>query len=141
MLPVFYGWLSLTPIEHYHFVDQQKQAVRLSGQFEPPLGYKRVPVAEGSFGAWLRDLPLSSDLKVKTHRGQPIAAPSAAVVDLDVGKGNLQQCADSILRLYAEYRWTIDKGAGLGFHFSSGDFSSWSKWRGSPQVQRYRNIP
>ena len=129
MWPLLFSWLGLTPVDDYHFVSQSVAVERLSSRFNPPLGYERVPLPSGSFGEWLRHLPLSSDKTVRSYRGDPISAPAAAVVDLDLGRGNLQQCADSILRLYAEYRWSVDKGKGLGFHFSSGDRSDWSKWR------------
>ena len=129
MWPLLFGWLSLTPLDNYHFISRPEPVQRLVSQFDPPLGYERVSVASGSFGEWLRDLPLSEDSTVRSYLGNSIAAPVAAVVELDLGRGNLQQCADSILRLYAEYRWSVDKGQGLGFHFSSGDRSDWSKWR------------
>ena len=129
MWSILFSWLSLTPLENYHFTSSSKGSQRLSSHFEPPLGYERIPLAKGSFGQWLRDIPLSEGTQVLSHRGEAIAAPAAAVVPLDVGQGDLQQCADSILRLYAEYRWSVDQGDNLGFHFSSGDLSSWRKWR------------
>ena len=108
-------FLGVTPIQDYHYLPNQKERPRLSANFDVPLGYERVSVETGSFGEWLRHLPLSADNQVRSHRGDKIVAPNAAVVELDLGRGNLQQCADSILRLYAEYRWSVDKGRGWAF--------------------------
>jgi len=58
-----------------------------------------------------------------------------AVVPMDVGRSDLQQCADSVLRLYAEYRWTRGDAEEIGLHFTSGDLSRWSDWR---QGERFR---
>src|SRR5262249_20069536 len=67
--------------------------------------------APDSFGAWLRRLPLAAPgTPVRSHRGAVILPADhdnlAAVVALDVGHQDLQQCADSVIRLHAEWRWS-----------------------------------
>lgn len=42
---------------------------------------------------------------------------------------NLQQCADTILRLRAEHLWQSERHDQIGFHFTSGDRSTWPAWR------------
>jgi hypothetical protein len=65
-----------------------------------------VTVAPGSFGAFLRSLPVRLDrTTVLAYDGRPVAAPAAATIALDVGRGDLQQCADTVLRLHAEHLW------------------------------------
>lgn len=77
----------------------------------PPSGFPRVPLEEGSFGAMLRALPLQpKGAPVVDFRGARLyddgAHPNiAAVADLDVGKKDLQHCADAIIRLHAEWRY------------------------------------
>ncbi len=83
----------------------------LLARFAPPKGFERVEVTEGSFGAWLRALPLAPPgTPVLTHTGKVLHDAShpnvAAVVAIDVGKGDLQQCADSVIRLHAEWLWS-----------------------------------
>jgi hypothetical protein len=84
---------------------------RLDARFAPPNGFTRVEVSGGSFGAFLRTLPLlPAGSKVVDYRGAPLYDDGhhpnvAAVVDIDVGDQNLQQCADAIIRLNAEWRY------------------------------------
>jgi hypothetical protein len=85
----------------------------LVDRFAPPPGFARVPLEAGSFGAWLRGLPLAAPgTPVVSYRGGTILPPAhdnlAAVVALDVGAGDLQQCADSVIRLHAE--WLFAQG-------------------------------
>lgn len=84
---------------------------RLDARFPTPTGFARVPVAEGSFGAFLRTLPLLPEgSPVVSFKGDPLYSaghhPSiAAVADLDIGKKDLQHCADVIIRLNAEWHY------------------------------------
>src|SRR5262249_35643398 len=83
-------------------------AERLAARFAPPSGASRVALAPDSFGAFLRALPLLPvGTKVHLYDGSLKARQDvhAAVVDLDVPPRDLQQCADAIMRLWAEYRY------------------------------------
>ena len=85
---------------------------RLTQRFAPPAGFVRVPAPEGSFGAWLRGLPLKpAGSPVLLHTGALKGRQDAhaAVVDIDTGTRDLQQCADAVMRLYAE--WQFGRGA------------------------------
>jgi hypothetical protein len=69
------------------------------------------------FGAWLRHLPLLPDgAPVRLFDGalKPRQDVHAAVVDLDVGARDLQQCADAVMRLRAEYLYA--KHRPVAFH-------------------------
>jgi hypothetical protein len=83
----------------------------LEDRIAPPAGFTRAELAPGSFGAWLRRLPLTAKgTPVRSHRGEVIYPPDhanvAAVVAIDVGAQNLQQCADAVIRLHAEWLWS-----------------------------------
>src|SRR5439155_4191256 len=74
-------------------------------------------VADGSFGDFLRRLPLlPRGTAVHLYDGSEKARQDvhAAVVDLDVAPRDLQQCADAVMRLWAEYRYA--RGATITFH-------------------------
>lgn len=109
------------------------QLTPLSAVYGPPEGFERVAVAPGSFDAWLRQLPvnpLSPDgtARVEAYDGRVLRRPADRVIPLDVGTRNLQQCADSAIRLHAEYMRSSGQDADVGYHFTSGDLSTWGDW-------------
>jgi len=106
----------------------------------PPNACRRVPVAPGSFGSWLRSLPVKPGRpNVRLHNGGLKTNQSVhhAVLDIDVGSRDLQQCADAVIRLRAEYLLCRGRGAEVAFNFTSGDRAEWAKWKGGfrPRVQ------
>ena len=89
----------------------------IAQRFAPPPGAARVAVESGGFGAWLRGLPLlPAGARVKLFDGRDKARQDvhAAVVDLDVPPRDLQQCADAVMRLRAEYLFS--SGRAIAFH-------------------------
>jgi hypothetical protein len=70
-----------------------------------PQGYERIGVNTNSFGAYLRSLPLKKDKTVYLYNGQKKYNQSAqyAVINISTGNKDLQQCADAVMRLRAEY--------------------------------------
>lgn len=104
----------------------------IQDRFSPPRGFQRVPVADGSFGFWLRRLPLKPGRPpVALHSGELKGNQSAhlAVVDIDVGPENLQQCADAVIRLRAEHLVAAGREDDVCFRFTSGHRSAWADWR------------
>jgi predicted esterase len=107
---------------------------RLDVRFaSPPSGFTRVDVAEGSFGAMLRTLPLAPEgSPVVDYRGIPLYDHGkhpgiVAIADLDIGNKDLQQCADTIYRLHAEWRY----GRGqrdIGYRSVSGVRLGYKAW-------------
>ena len=96
----------------------------LADSFAPPPGFARVPVNPRSYGEWLRHLPLKPDASgAVLHDGRPVTdrGTVAAVVDIDVGRGDLQQCADAIMRLRAEYLFSRRLTDLIGFELLNGE--------------------
>lgn len=92
--------------------------------FPPPSGFHRAPT--DAFGEWLGALPLRPEgTPVRTHDGREVGH-RARVVDLPLVPGDLQQCADSAIRLRAE--WLRAQGAPVSFHATSGDEMPWARW-------------
>ncbi|MBI5569938.1 MAG: DUF4846 domain-containing protein [Desulfomonile tiedjei] len=103
----------------------------IASRIATPEGFRRINVPYGSFADWLRHLPLKKPgTAVLLHNGKlkPNQDAHFAVVDIDTGPRDLQQCADAIIRLRAEY--LLSKGAhqDIQFRFTSGDRASWGRW-------------
>ena len=97
----------------------------------PPKGYARVNVKEGSFGEYLRNLPLRSHgTKVYYFDGREKWNRSVycAVVDMEIGKRDLQQCADAVIRLRAEYLYKHKAYDRIHFNFTNGFRADYTKW-------------
>jgi len=95
----------------------------LAERFAPPPGFTRDPVAAGSFAAFLRNLPLRApDTPVLLYTGSPKYRQDvhAAIVDIDVGDRDLQQCADAVMRLRAEWLWSIGAKDRIAFDYTGG---------------------
>ena len=94
----------------------------------PPAGYKRIALDSQGFGAWLRGLPLlpaGTLVHLYDGRLKVNQLSHVAVVDLDVGKQDLQQCADAVIRLRAEHLWAAGRKTEIGFHRTDGKFLQW----------------
>lgn len=75
------------------------------GAIPLPVGFERVKADTGTFAYFLRHTALKKSTTVYLYNGQPKANQSAqyALLDISVGDANLQQCADAVMRLRAEY--------------------------------------
>ncbi|MBS1564479.1 MAG: hypothetical protein JST39_08810 [Bacteroidetes bacterium] len=87
------------------------------GAIPLPSGYHRLGAAAGSFAGWLRQLPLKSDKTVHLYNGRPKGNQKAqyAVLNISVGDKDLQQCADAVMRLRAEWLYTHGRAASIDF--------------------------
>jgi len=84
---------------------------------EPPAGAKRIEAQGNAFSQWLRQLPLRKDNRVLLYSGEPKPDQSHhyAVIDISTGKKDLQQCADAIMRMRAEYFYSDKKYDSISF--------------------------
>lgn len=88
---------------------------------ELPQGFKRMPT--NGFGNYLRSIDLKSDKTVYLYNGAKKGNQSAqyAVLDISVGNENLQQCADAVMRLRAEYLFKNNLYDKIVFNTVSGE--------------------
>lgn len=106
----------------YPAADIYTNGQTIASRFPPPEGYQRKKYADGSFPHYLRNLPLKPHgAKVQYYNGAVKDKPGvyAAVVDLPIGKRDLHQCADAVMRLYAEYLYTQKRYRDICFNFLS----------------------
>jgi hypothetical protein len=90
-----------------------------AGRIAPPPGFARPAAAPGSFAAWLRGLPLKPEgSPVLLHTGAAKARQDVhvAVVAIDVGRRDLQQCADAVMRLRAEWLFAAGRTRDIAFN-------------------------
>ena len=105
----------------------------LSERFSTPPSSIRLAISDSSFAHYLRTLPLKKHLsEVRYYNGRSKANFNCyeAVVDMDIGKKDLHQCADAIMRLRAEYLWKQEKYDSIHFNFTNGfrvDYAEWMK--------------
>lgn len=96
-----------------------------------PKGFKRVEAKEGSFGDWLRYLALkpgNPDVHLYNGNLKGYQSGHAAVLDVDVGNTDIQQCADAVMRMRAEYLYSIKDYENLHFNFTNGNNVGFKKW-------------
>jgi hypothetical protein len=111
-------------------IDQTKSTIRT--RFTPPKGYFWVKEVPESFSEYLVNFPLYPiNFPVRDFNAVPILRQSnhVAILKIDVGEKDLQQCADAWIRLYAEYLWAQKRDNEIGFQFTSGQFFSWNDYK------------
>ena len=94
----------------------------------PPAGYKRIRVAGNSFPEWLREIRIKKDSRVFLYNGELKKNQHAqfAVLDIPVGKKDLQQCADAVMRLRAKYLFDNNQFKDISFEDNNGKKYSYS---------------
>lgn len=100
-------------------------------RFQLPQGFVREEESKTSFGFFLRNLPLKPsgsnvlyfDGTIKSNRNV-----YEAVVDLPIGKQDLHQCADAVMRLRADYFYSQKQYDKIHFNFTNGFRVDYSKW-------------
>lgn len=92
------------------------------GAIPLPAGYHRLAVPPGSFGAWLREVPLKKATTVYLYNGKPKENQEAqfAVLDISVGHEDLQQCADAVMRLRAEWHYARGEYSQITYYTERG---------------------
>lgn len=114
----------------YQYLDAQ--GMTLESRILVPEGYGRKPADEGSLTEFLRTYSL------KEH-GSPVLLydgsekwnqdAHVAVFTLPIEERDLQQCADSAMRVYAEYYFKTEQYEKIRFHFTNGFLAEYGKWR------------
>ena len=112
------------------------QADRTVDAIPLPAGFHRVMSDAASFAAWLRKVPLKRDNTVYLYNGQRKANQDAqfAVLNISVGHEDLQQCADAVMRLRAEYLFSIHDFKAIDFYTEQGVRLNFAMWAAERKV-------
>ena len=126
---------SATP-EPYDYINEE--GTTAYERFNAPEGYTKVECEEGSFGEYLRNYNLKEygekALYYNDKRGsgeELVYSDETSTVGVFQQQDTLthwQQCADSIMMLYAEYLWENARYDEIVFDFYSGFRCAYSKW-------------
>jgi murein L,D-transpeptidase YafK len=122
---------SYKPLNIYPWINESGNQNSLCQRIEPPAGFERQYCAINSYQDWLRHLPLKPGTpKVYLYNGAEKNYQNGhyAIVDIDIGQEDLQQCADAIMRLQAEYLFSKKAFSEIDFSLTNGDEVGFRKW-------------
>lgn len=122
----------------YPWAGQYHERDTIENRITVPDGYQRINAGRDSFQYWLNHLPLKREqTAVYLYNGEKKNDQNvhAAVIDIDIGGANLQQCADAVIRLKAEYLYSKGSFQAIHFNFTSGDNATFETW-----IDGYRPI-
>jgi hypothetical protein len=103
----------------------------LATRLNPPAGFSRINFPNNAFANYLQNLPLKPHgAKVKYFNGQTKEDNRVydAVVSLPIGKRDLHQCADAVIRLRAEWLFSNNQFEKICFNFTNGFKACYSEW-------------
>lgn len=111
----------------------------IGSRFELPQGAQRLAAQPGSFAQFLRQLPLrppSTPVLLFNGQSKRNQDVHAAVLDIDTGSRDLQQCADAVMRLRGEFLWSQARSqqacfvsaAGKKLQFGGGGYPAFRRW-------------
>lgn len=106
-------------------------------RFITPKEYKRVEASEGSFANFIGNYPLEPDGTPVYYfdKREKSGDGHAAVFSMEVGEEDLQQCADSIMRIYAEYLYKNGNEDKISFKFVDGFVCDYNHWKQGYRVK------
>ncbi|WP_394525909.1 DUF4846 domain-containing protein [Lacrimispora sp. JR3] len=121
---------------------KQKSIINPSGntleeRLIPPDGYERTEKPLGSLQGFLRNYALKPDKSpVLLFDGSRKKKQEvhAAVFSMPLVKGDLQQCADSAIRIYGEYLWSVGVYDAISFHLTNGFLMDYPSWRSGKRL-------
>lgn len=112
-----------------------KDGKTIQSRFITPNGYKRLTI--NGFGDYLRNMPLKPNGSTVHHYdgSEKLKNVHEAVIDMEIGDKNLQQCADAVMRLRAEYLFKTGQYDKIHFNFTNGFRADYNKWRDGYRIQ------
>ena len=110
----------------------------IHSRFAVPRGYERIVHDSSSFPFFLRHLPLKPvGAEVLYYNGKKKANYDVyeAVIDLPIGKRDLHQCADAVMRLRADYLLSVGREDEISFKFMNGMKVPYSRWQSGDRIK------
>jgi len=131
--------LACANIDFHSQTEVKRSIIDTSGaeintRFLCPIGFIRDSQPTNSYATFLQTFALyNADKKVKYYNGETKNNPVyEAVLKIDVGKRDLQQCADAVMRLRAEYLFKQKRYSEISFRFlGDGKMHSYLSYAGA----------
>lgn len=126
---------------NYAWKEDYKTENAFLNQVQPPENFKRIAADKNSFADWLRHIPLKETNEVYLYNGNLKYNQTAQyrVIDIDRGNKDLQQCADAVMRLRAEYLFANNKPEMIQFNYNVPGTADWGKWKDGFRPQLVNN--
>ncbi|HEX2935026.1 MAG TPA: DUF4846 domain-containing protein [Bacteroidales bacterium] len=132
----FLCFICVTVSAHTQYV--KAEAKTISQRFEVPKGYVQLNSDTTSFAYYLQNLPLKphgTPVRMYDGRTKPNRSVYIGVIDLEIGNANLQQCADAVIRLRAEYLYRQKRYSAVHFNLTNGFNAEYSKWKEGYRIE------
>jgi hypothetical protein len=114
----------------------QTKGQTISTRFTPPKGFTRQEASPNSYSTFLRNIELKPHgTLVHLYNGSEKHNKVAdAVLRFDVGKSDLQQCADAVMRIRSEYLFNQKKYEAIHFNFTNGFRANYKRWQNGERI-------
>ena len=95
-----------------------------------PPGYKYADDGDSVYAKWLRKLKIKKSRSVYLYNGslKDNQHVQYCVLDIEIGKRDLIQCADAAMKLRADFLFENDRYGEIKFTATSGDEIAFPKW-------------
>ncbi len=120
---------ALTYVTNASFINEEGTTVKRRVLL--PNNYKRTTYTSNSFSDYVQNYKLKPfGAQVINYDGNLYLYQEGhvGVLELSVPSNGLQQCADALIRIRAEYLWETNQKEKIGFNFTSGHYCSWKKY-------------
>jgi Domain of unknown function (4846) len=95
-----------------------------------PTGFNYVTEGDSAYSNWLLDLKYKKNKPVYLYNGKLKSNQDVhyGVLNIDIGKEDLIQCADAAIKIRADYLFEKNRFAEINFIATSGDKMSFENW-------------
>ncbi|RMA57765.1 DUF4846 domain-containing protein [Ulvibacter antarcticus] len=116
----------IAPVEHV-----KEKGLTVIDRIEVPEDFTRTLYPANSFQNYIQNYKLKPfGAKIVNYDGNDYVYQSGhvGIFELAVPDNGLQQCADALIRIRAEYLWDMNRKDEIGFNFTSGHYCSWKQY-------------
>lgn len=103
----------------------------IKDRIQTPEGYQRGEAHNSDWAGFLENCLLSPhEFPILDFNGNPISNQGnhVAIINYDIGSRDLQQCADAVIRMRAEYLYHTSQLDKIAFNFTSGDLYGYAEY-------------